>query len=151
MEENKKLTKGLSGIAGEYFVAAELSRRGFMATITLRNNDSIDILASNTISNKLFAIQVKTNQFGGKSWVLNKKSENTFSENYYYVFVALKGEKDRAEYFIVPSKAVAEYVKNSHSDWLNSTGKNGQKHNDTSMRKFEDKKEKYLEKWELFD
>ena len=46
----EKLTSGLTGIAGEYYVAAELSRRGFMASITLRNNDSIDIHASHLVN-----------------------------------------------------------------------------------------------------
>jgi hypothetical protein len=45
----EKLSNGLTGIAGEYFVAAELSLRGFMASVTLRNNDSIDIHASNKL------------------------------------------------------------------------------------------------------
>ena len=34
------------GITGEYLVAAELSRRGYVATLTLRNTRGIDILAS---------------------------------------------------------------------------------------------------------
>jgi len=54
---NSKLSKGITGIAGEYYVAAELSRRGFMASITLRNNDSVDILACEPNGFKTFAIQ----------------------------------------------------------------------------------------------
>jgi Holliday junction resolvase-like predicted endonuclease len=57
-----KLSKQLSGIAGEYYVAAELSRRGYLAAITLRNSEGIDILVSNIDGNKLFSIQVKTTQ-----------------------------------------------------------------------------------------
>lgn len=40
MKPNSQLT----GVAGEYFVAAELSRRGFIASITMRNSPGIDIL-----------------------------------------------------------------------------------------------------------
>lgn len=72
MENIEKLSKGITGIAGEYFVAGELSRRGFMVSITLRNNDSIDIHASKLSENKIFAIQVKTNQHGKRLWLLNK-------------------------------------------------------------------------------
>jgi hypothetical protein len=39
-----KLSKTLVGIAGEYFVAGELSRRGLIAAVTLRNTRGIDIL-----------------------------------------------------------------------------------------------------------
>jgi hypothetical protein len=33
-----KPSSQLTGVAGEYFVAAELSRRGFIASITMRNS-----------------------------------------------------------------------------------------------------------------
>src|ERR1035437_6292230 len=98
MIKSEKLSSGLTGISGEYFVAAELSRRGFMASVTLRNNDSIDIHASKLSDNKILAIQVKTNQFGGRSWPLSKKAESIKSENLFYIFVALKGLTERPEY-----------------------------------------------------
>jgi len=53
-----------AGIAGEYFVAAELSRRGYVASITLRNTRGIDILASNKDATKSVGILVKTCQGG---------------------------------------------------------------------------------------
>lgn len=46
MNDIEKLFHGLSGMEGEYLAARELSQRGYMASITLRNNDSIDIHAS---------------------------------------------------------------------------------------------------------
>jgi hypothetical protein len=38
-----KLLKQLCGVAGEYYVAAKLSRRGYLAAITLRNSEGVDI------------------------------------------------------------------------------------------------------------
>ena len=149
MKDTDKLTNSLSGIAGEYFVAAELSRRGFMASITLRNNDSVDIHASKLSNNKIFAIQVKTNQSGNRTWILNKKAELHKKENLFYIFVSLKGEIERPEYFIVPSIQVADFVTNTHANWLSTPGKKGQAHNDSTMRKFDDYEGKYLERWEL--
>ncbi len=145
----EKLSSGLSGIAGEYFVAAELSRRGFMASVTLRNNDSIDIHASNLSNNKIFAIQVKTRQINGRSWPLNIKAETKSSKTFYYVFVSLKGLQERPEYFIVPSEIVADRAKESHQLWLKTPGKKGQAHNDSAMRIFEDRVGEFLEKWDL--
>ena len=37
----------LVGVAGEYLVAGELTLRGYIASITLRNSRGVDILASN--------------------------------------------------------------------------------------------------------
>jgi hypothetical protein len=48
----EKLTKGLSGLAGEYFVAGELTRRGYIVTLTLRNTKAFDILVSNESATK---------------------------------------------------------------------------------------------------
>jgi hypothetical protein len=38
MAKIKKVSSILTGVSGEYFAAAELSRRGYIASITLRNN-----------------------------------------------------------------------------------------------------------------
>lgn len=143
----EKLSNGLTGIAGEYYVAAELSRRGFMASITLRNNDSIDIHASRLSDNSLLAIQVKTQHKGGRSWLLNQKSEQLVGGNLYYIFVTLKGEYERPDFYIVPSKIVSQRAIDAHQEWLGRPGRNGQPHNDSTMRKFEDKKGEFLEKW----
>ena len=146
-----KITSGLSGIAGEYFVAGELSRRGFMASITLRNNDSIDIHASRLSDKKLIAIQVKTKQTSGPKWPLNSKSETLFDENLFYIFVLLRGPTERPDYFIVPSKIVSLRAADSHKKWLDTPGKKGQPHNDSTMRMFEDKNHEFLERWDLLD
>ncbi len=147
----EKLTSGLTGIAGEYYVAAELSRRGFMASITLRNNDSIDIHASSIESKKLFAIQVKTTKSTSARWILNTKAEKNFDDKHFYVFVNLKELDKRPDFYIVSSLVVAERVRLSHASWLNNPGKKGQAHNDSSMRIFEDKTGEFLERWGLLE
>ena len=148
--KKEKLSNGITGIAGEYFVAAELSMRGFMASITLRNNESIDIHASKLEdNNNVFAIQVKSTQHNIRKWILNKKVENVNSKNMFYVFVCLKGLEERPDYFIVPSKTLATLVKKSHQKWLDTPGKKGQSHNDSDMRKFVDLEGAFLERWDL--
>ncbi|MCM0752211.1 hypothetical protein DEA98_16015 [Brucella pseudogrignonensis] len=46
------------GLAGEFFVAAELSKRGYNVSLTLGNAKSVDILAE--IDGDAISIQVKT-------------------------------------------------------------------------------------------
>jgi len=144
----KKLESTLVGVAGEYLVAGELSLRGFIASITLRNSRGIDIIASNSDGSKSVSIQVKTNSDGGKNWILNKKAEKFYNENHYYIFVALGKENERPCFHIVPSKDVAEYVSKNHSEWLKGTKKDGTGRKDTPMRKFSDHEDKYKETWE---
>ncbi|HMS42343.1 MAG TPA: hypothetical protein PKE69_19070 [Pyrinomonadaceae bacterium] len=120
-----KLTSILAGVSGEYFVAAELSRRGFIASISLRNMRGIDILAANQESSRSFTIQCKTSQKKNKKWVLSDKSETFFAENHFYVFVSFGVLDEQPDFHIVPSKVVAETISTSHREWLNSLGKSG--------------------------
>lgn len=147
----EKLSKGLSGIAGEYLVAGELSRRGFMASVTLRNNDSIDIHASKNNGSRLLAIQVKTNQNGAHNWILTKKAEGLYSVNLFYIFVAFKDLLSRPDYYIVPSLILADKIKADHADWLKRLGNKGQVHVDTAIRGFKDPNKEFFERWDLLE
>ena len=148
-EAKSELTSLLSGVAGEYFVAAELSRRGFLASITLRNTKGVDILCSNADATKTVAIQVKTNRRSNREWMLNQKAESFFAANHYYVFVNLHDNEQPPDYFIVPSEVVATSVKESHATWLAAPGKDGRTHIDTTMRKFADLSEEYRNRWDI--
>ena len=53
------LDKSQIGLAGEYYVLAQLTARGFIATLTLGNTKGIDILVTNQEINKLFKVEVK--------------------------------------------------------------------------------------------
>lgn len=55
-------TSLLAGVAGEYFVAAELSRRGLIASITLRNTRGIDMVVTNASATRTVTIQCKTSR-----------------------------------------------------------------------------------------
>ncbi len=144
-----KIPSVLAGVAGEYFVAAELSRRGHIASISLRNTRGIDILATNREASRSITIQCKTNQLARKAWILNEKSEDFVSDTHFYVFVALGGVLERPGYHIVPSSGVAEHTSTSHREWLQTPGRAGRQHVDTPMRKFSDPEDEFLEGWDL--
>lgn len=144
-----KLPSILVGVAGEYFAAGELSRRGFIASITLRNSKGVDILASNQEATRQVGIQVKTNRHDKPEWMLSQKAESYYADNLFYVFVTLKGDHLRPDCYVVPSKVVAEYTRSKHKEWLEAPGKKGQRHKDSSIRKFCDPDGQYLDKWEM--
>lgn len=144
-----KITSILTGVAGEYFVAAELSRRGFVASITMRNSRGFDILATNENASRTVTIQVKTNQHARREWMLNDKAEKSFSDDWFYVFVILNRPAERPAYYVVPSKDVAKQISASHRKYLSTPGKAGQQRLDSPMRKFFDAENRYLERWDL--
>ncbi|MHA8074943.1 hypothetical protein ACRZ9O_10465 [Aquirufa sp. HETE-40SA] len=146
-----KISSILAGVSGEYFVAAELSRRGYICSVTLKNTKGIDILVCNEDSTKTLGIQVKTNQINKREWMLNEKSEKMIDTNIMYVFVNLISQNILPEFYIVPSKVVSDYITNDHKKWLSTIGKKGQQHNDSSMRKFKDIEQVYLNRWDLLN
>lgn len=137
------------GNAGEYFVAGELERRGFTVGVPMSNVKDYDLLCINK-NGKHFALQVKTTSDGRNKWLLSKKNEEISAKNVLYVFVHLH-QLDMPTYFIVPSKYVAETVKNSHKDWLSKKSKSGKPHKDSDMRTIMFEDDTYLNKWEYLN
>ena len=142
-----RLTSIESGIAGEYFVAAELSRRGLIATLTIKNTKGIDILAARHTGQSV-GIQVKTAYNSGKEWLLSKSAETAIDPNYFYVFVNLNNGKEPS-YHIVPSVIVADRVARHHKEWLAGTKKDGGQRKDVDLRSFIDRACEYKDRWEL--
>jgi hypothetical protein len=148
-EAGRRIPPPLAGVAGEYFVAAELSRRGYIASISLRNTRGIDILVTNAAASRTVTIQCKTNQHGKRAWVLNEKCEEYYSPTHFYVFVALGSPDQRPSFHIVPSEAVARLVGEDHREWLGTPGRGGRRHVDNPVRRFVDPSDAYLERWDL--
>lgn len=141
------------GVSGEYFVMAELTRLGYVASLTSKNTKAIDLLASNKKGSRMVSIQVKTsNKIKQKTWKMSKSVEDNISESLYYVLVNLN-EGYEPSYYIVPSKYLANRVKNDYEEWFERPGKKGQAHNETTMRTFsfvdEEETEQYRDAWFL--
>jgi hypothetical protein len=149
MAKSKKISHTLAGVSGEYFVAAELSRRGYICSVTLKNTKGIDILVCNEDAKKTLGIQVKTNQINKSELVLSEKNEKLIDPNICYVLVNLKEGGELPDFYIIPSKVVANYISNDHKNWLSKKGSKGQDRKDNNLRKFRDSEKKYLGRWDL--
>lgn len=93
-------------LAGEYFVAAELYRRGFSVGMTIGNAKAIDLFANK--DNKTFSIQVKA--------IRNRKSsgwpmmKDKVLDDVLYIFVNLN-DQEKPDYYIATGKEAREKVK----------------------------------------
>jgi len=99
-DDKSRTGYNITGVAGEYFVAAELSRRGWIATLTLKNTPNIDVIATTPDGLRTINIQVKTRSIKNRAgWILNKKFETLVpGENFYLAFVDLKGLDERPDF-----------------------------------------------------
>ncbi len=138
----------LTGAAGEYYVAAELARMGYVASLTMANTQGIDILATDPKSGKLVAIQVKATRGVNRAWILRSKKDSNTRQKAIYIFVNIPENKP-PEYFIVPERLVTQSVNRSHREWISGRRRDGRKRKNSSMRKFQDKAGRYKDKWNL--
>lgn len=137
----------LVGVAGAYFVAGELSKKGYIALLTTRNTAGIDIIVSNPDTYKSTNIQVKATE-KNDNWMLSAKDEKPH-ENLFFVLVDLR--KTKPQYYVVPSKLVAKRIAKHHKEWLEEVGKK-RPHKDTPIRHFrlqDSEMEKYRNNWKL--
>jgi hypothetical protein len=100
--------RNISGMAGEFLVAGELSRRGYPVSITMGKAKTVDIHAD-AQEGKTFRVNVKASRYR-TSWPI-KVDEEKVDENLYYIFVYLRSEKEISEkkppeYFIVSAKDI---------------------------------------------
>ena len=86
----------LTAAAGEYFVAAELSRRGFVAERTGLSKD-VDIVARHEQTGAMLSVQVKS-LYTNNSFPI---SHAKVRPDVVYVFVLLQ-ELGTVQYYIVP-------------------------------------------------
>jgi hypothetical protein len=114
-----------TGVAGEYFVAAELSRRGAVVTITSKNTPDVDILASNSGGTKLVQIQVKAGRNDTGGFIIGSRRQK-FGVNTFYVFVLLKGDA-KPEYWIIPYNEVRSIAEHEYNAWLRKGGESRKK------------------------
>ena len=149
----KKPDNNNIGNAGEYYVAALLSSRGYITTITLGRAEKYDIIAIRP-DGKTLKIQVKTAWHDNNVFRLSPKDTVDPESEYFYAFVTLKENKEPWDYFVVPADIVAKSVRESHDNWLERPGRDGQKHNDNTIRLFRSKPGKDCPEWytqELID
>ncbi len=97
-----------TGLSGEYFVAAELLRRGYSVGITMGNAKAIDILAEK--NDKQFIIQVKAiYKKKNNGWPIIKDKVHS---DHIYVFVNLNGDKmTEPDYFVCTGNETKSKVK----------------------------------------
>lgn len=142
-------TRGLIGAAGEYHVAAQLSQRGWLATITIKNAPGTDVLAQHEEAGALIAIQTKTTR-GGETFILGAKDETpTDLTDSWYVLVSLQGLDARPVFYVMPRNQVAALCVVSHRNWLGKRGRGDKERRDSSMRNIAQAEiQPYREQWD---
>jgi hypothetical protein len=136
--DNMATKQQLSGMQGVYLVAAELSRQGYIVSPTSRGAAGADLLVTDQKCKSAYSVQVKTNKKVFSFWLVGKNAKEISSKTHIYVLVNIKKDGKEIEYYVVPSKIVAQNPGLSDGNWENFY--------------FSDAKEAeyYRDRWKLF-
>lgn len=120
------------GNASQFYVAAELCRRGLVAVVTMGNCPNTDILCSNKEGTKFVHIQVKTFRPHNKTCAVGAKAEKIYGDNFFWILGGIPETTDKDQtfqYFIIPSKEMGQNVRESFELWKQTPGRKGQVRN----------------------
>lgn len=157
-----KNDKTFRGNASQFFVAGELCRRNLVAVVTLGNTPNTDILCSNPEGTKFVHIQVKTFVPGNRTVSVGQKAERFYGDNFFWVLGGIPTSDSGRdfEYYIIPSRDVADHVKRSHAQWLQGVRPDGEARQDSKVRTIHLPPrttydgwsiEQYLNRWDLIE
>ena len=125
MAAKNAIDKYMLGMCGEYAVCSELLKRGKMASITMGNAKSVDIIVTTPSSSQYKKIEVKTSQ--------TTKFVTSFFRKYYdinmphpdiWVLVHIDADTKAVRYFILEHKELGniQMNRNKISSWQYSNG-----------------------------
>lgn len=85
LPQGKQAQKYHLSLAGEFFVAAELQRRGVSAAVTYGNAKSADVVAFSPLGNKAVVIEVKSTS--KLKWVVGGRAPLASSKPWVFVYL----------------------------------------------------------------
>jgi hypothetical protein len=133
---SRNMPSEFAGNAGEFFVLAELTRRGWTAALTARNNRAFDILA--TRGEAFASIRVKTKTAGGFRWSA-KPNGDIFLEmsrkRDFCILVDIPAGEESPTYYVVPTTVIDKWLKDDFRKWITTPGTKGQQHAEDNRRR----------------
>ena len=129
----------LVGTAGEYYVCAELCRRGYLALMTPKNNPVFDVVATSRDGTKTVSIQVKTRSMRNmQGWKLGADMEA--EDHPKGLFVVLVNMHDNAppDFYIYKHKELGKRVKAVYSAYMAKPKKDGTPKKEVGFRWFDE-------------
>jgi len=134
VKEANRSGNNLVGVTGEYFVCAELGKRGILALLTPKNNPLFDVVAISSDAARTVSIQVKTmSERNKQGWKLGKEICNRSNNpNLFVVLVNLT--EGHPDYFIYEYDVLSERVEHTYKSYLLKLKKDGTKRKDVAFR-----------------
>ena len=129
----------LVGTAGEYFVCAELCRRGYLALLTPKNNPIFDVVATTSDGSKTVSIQVKTRSVRNKQgWKLGADMGKGSSHPNLFVALVNLEENGLPGFYIYEYPMLAERIAAVYHAYISKLKKDGTPKKEVGFRWFDE-------------
>jgi hypothetical protein len=126
----REIPSAFAGNAGEFFVLAELTRRGWTAALTARNNRAYDILAKREDEFAAIRVKTKTSAFTLFQWNAKPNGDiflEMTQEGDFCVLVDIPEEASQSpSYYVVPTPIIDKWLKDDFHMWVTTPGVKGQ-------------------------
>lgn len=148
----------LIGNAGEYYVVAELLKRGIIASLAPRNAPGFDVLATRGRLTTRIRVKTKSEQYDIWQWTAKPDGtifRDLFDVSDYTVLVNLTAKTYDLQFFVVPTALVHQWLVSRFERWLTAPGKKGRPHSPTnkkrhlSYREYAEALQPYQDDWEV--
>ncbi|MHB9032931.1 MAG: hypothetical protein ACYC6L_07775 [Anaerolineae bacterium] len=141
------------GRAGEYYVVAELNKRGAFAVPFAGNMPKVDVIACTNDESRTIYLQVKTKRCG-KTWQTSIVGSQPMSpvtdEHNFWAFVDLGGVDEHPRYWIVPDWWIRDNIYNTHQAYLERHGGRRAHSPDSPHHAIDEKRlNQWIEHWEI--
>lgn len=129
----------LVGTAGEYYVCAELCRRGYLALLTPKNNPLFDVVVTNLSGSKSASIQVKTRSpSNNQGWKFGKDiTDSPVSRDIFVALVNLLPE-GVPEIYIYEHSVLSNRVSELYKKYVTTPKRDGTPRKEVAFRWFDE-------------
>lgn len=128
----------LIGNAGEFFVAAELLKRGVIAALAPRNAHSLDIVAAKGTKTARIRVKTKSEDYTDWQWAIKKNGlifRDLSQKGDFVILVDLSNDIKDMGFYVCPTATVNKWLVDDHNEWVKKPGRNGRPHDPTNKKR----------------
>jgi hypothetical protein len=135
----RKGANNLVGTAGEYYVCAELCRRGYLALLTPKNNPLFDVVVTNPEGTVAVSIQVKTRSVQNRQgWKLGRPSDLAATPGMPFVVLVNLLDDGLPDFYIYRYSEFAARVEEVFKAYISKPKRSGEARKDPGFRWFDE-------------
>jgi hypothetical protein len=133
------MANNLVGTAGEYYVCAELCRRGYLALLTPKNNPLFDVVATNVDGTTAVSIQVKTRSVHNtQGWKLNTQLNPSESPGVPFIVLVNLRDDSLPDFYVYKYGEFAARVAEIFAEYIAKPKRTGEPRKDPGFRWFDE-------------